>query len=42
MRPIEALPYLTLHSTFADAEELLRRCRGSEWLIPVVDTKVGR
>jgi hypothetical protein len=42
MRPIDSLPYLTLHSTFADAEELLNRCAGSEWLIPVVDTKARR
>lgn len=41
MRPIDSLPYLTLHATFADAEDLLRRCSGAEWLIPVVDSKVG-
>ena len=42
MRPIAELPYLTLHSTFADAEALLNRCRGEEWLIPVVDGKVRK
>lgn len=38
MRPVDQGPYLTLSSTFAEAEKVLLRCGGFEWLIPVVDT----
>eukprot|EP00624_Nannochloropsis_granulata_P007809 evm.model.NODE_9626_length_8490_cov_36.178444.2 len=39
MRPIAQLPYLTLSSSFADAERLLLKCGGTEWLVPVVDSE---
>jgi len=39
MRPIDQMPYLTLSSSFADAERLLVTCDGTEWLVPVVDSE---
>lgn len=39
MLPIAQMPYLTLSSSFADAERLLVKCGGTEWLVPVVDSE---